>query len=207
MDYKTYSHRFADLVLSEDSRFKDDFKDITEVLSSISEEDLINGYLEDRRRRENAKSLSTTLNKLIKEKLVKKKWIPEAAIFRDKEYIKNKSKWRLDFTKNDISIEVAFNHGGDIAHNLMKPVLASELNHVEKDNQTEIGIIICATDSLKKAGNFDGAIGPMEKFISYLRPYSSYLTVPILIIGLKPPKTFKIDSDKKSPTYKEIIYL
>ena len=89
---------------------------------------------------------------------------------------------------------------GDIAHNLMKPVLASQLNHVEKDNQKG-GIIICATDSLK-AGNFDSAIGPMEKFISYLKPYSTYLTVPILIIGLKPPKIFKIDSETK-----EIIYL
>ena len=202
MNYETFSHRHAEYILAEHPRFKNDFKGIKEVLSSISDQDLIDGYQEDRRKRKNAKSLSTALNKLIRKKLVEKQWIPEAAIFRDKEYTKNKTKWRLDFTKNDISIEVAFNHGGDIAHNLMKPVLASQLNHVEKDNQTEIGIIICATDSLKKAGNFDSAIGPMEKFISYLKPYSTYLTVPILIIGLKPPKIFKIDSETK-----EIIYL
>ena len=110
-------------------------------------------------------------------------------------------------TKNDISIEVGFNHGGDIAHNLMKPVIASELNHVKKDNQTELGIIICATDALKTSGGFDNAVGPMEKYISYLKPYSNYITVPVLIIGLLPPKSFRIDSDKKSPTYREIIDL
>ena len=206
MEYTTYSHRFADLVLSEDIKFKDDFIDIKEVLHSISEEDLKKGYLEDRRLRKSAKSLSVTINRLIKEKLEYRGWLSEAAIFREDEYLKNKT-WRLDFTKNDISIEVGFNHGGDIAHNLMKPVIASELNHVKKDNQTKLGIIICATDALKTSGGFDNAVGPMEKYISYLKPYSNYITVPVLIIGLLPPKSFQIDSDKKSSTYKEIVDL
>lgn len=204
MEYITYSHRFADLVLDKNDRFKNDFDEIKNVIKSISEEDLKKGYLEDKKKRSSAKSLSVTINRIIKEKLEHKGWISEAAIFREDEYLKNKT-WRLDFTKNDISIEVGFNHGGDIAHNLMKPVIASELNHVKKDNQTELGIIICATDALKASGGFDGAVGPMEKYISYLKPYSNYITVPLLIIGLLPPKSFKIDSDKDSSTYKEII--
>ena len=206
MEFITYSHRFADLVLSEQIKFRNDFLDIKNMLSSISEQDLKKGYLEDRKKRTSAKSLSVTINSLIKEKLESKGWMSEAAIFREDEYLKNKT-WRLDFTKNDISIEVGFNHGGDIAHNLMKPVIASELNHVKKDNQTELGIIICATDALKTSGGFDNAVGPMEKYISYLKPYSNYITVPVLIIGLLPPKSFRIDSDKKSPTYREIIDL
>ena len=49
---------------------------------------------------------------------------------------------RLDFAKNDISIEVGFNHGEAIAWNFIKPTLAGELNHVEKAIQTKICIII-----------------------------------------------------------------
>ena len=49
------------------------------------------------------------LNKA-KEGLKEKDWNTESAIFKDKEYEKNKSYWRLDFAKKNISIEVAFNH-------------------------------------------------------------------------------------------------
>lgn len=96
----------------------------------------------------------------------------------------------MDFAKDDISIEVAFNHAEAIAWNLTKPVLASELNHVKKDIQTKIGVIITATQSMKEAGGFDGAIGTFEKFQDYLPPLQNLLTVPILLIGLLPPKSF-----------------
>ena len=79
----------------------------------------------------------------------------------------------------------------------MKPVLASELNHVKKDVQTEIGVIIVATDKMKKMGNFDSAIGTFEKFQEYFKPYHNLITVPIVLIGLCAPETFKIDKDSK----------
>ena len=60
-----------------------------------------------------------------------------------------------DFAKENIAIEVAFNHGGNVSWNLIKPVLSSELNHVEKAIQTQAGIVITATDAMKKAGGYD----------------------------------------------------
>ena len=66
--------------------------------------------------------------------------------------------------QKDISIEVAFNHSTVIAWNLIKPALASELNHVQKAIQTKIGVIITATNDMKVAGGFDSAIGTYEKF-------------------------------------------
>ena len=98
--------------------------------------------------------------------------------------------------KENISIEVAFNHSTVIAWNLLKPVLASELNHVQKAIQTKIGIIICATQSLKSTGNFDGAIGTFENFLLHLRPMMNQLSVPLLIIGLEAPETFVMSEIK-----------
>ena len=103
---------------------------------------------------------------------------------------KEKGTWRLDFSKDNIAIEVAFNHGGNVSWNLLKPVLSSELNHVEKAIQTKAGILITATDAMKKAGGFDGAVGSYEKYIEYLKPLNNILTTPLVIIGLEPPESF-----------------
>ena len=104
-------------------------------------------------------------------------------------------RWRLDFAKESISVEVAFNHGEAIAWNLLKPVLAGELNHVKKEVDTEIGVIICATQELKESGGFDGSIGEFEKFLTYLKPLRNILTIPIVIVGLKAPRTFNIRTE------------
>ena len=79
----------------------------------------------------------------------------------------------------------------------MKPVIASELNHVKKAIQTKIGVIIFATDNMKKNGAFDGAVGSYEKALRYLKPMNNFITCPLAIIGLLPPKTFRIKKIKK----------
>lgn len=60
-----------------------------------------------------------------------------------------------------------------------------------------MGVIITATQEMKKNGNFDGAIGTFEKFIYHLKPMMNQLNVPLLLIGLKAPKTFKIVKKKE----------
>lgn len=136
-------------------------------------------------------SLSKAINDLLKERFTSAGWKEESPIFQETEY--EGERWRLDFAKSAISIEVAFNHGEAIAWNLLKPVLASELNHVRKAIQTEVGIVIAATGALKAAGAFDSAVGEYEKFIRYLKPLSAVLTVPMVIIGLEPPETFILE--------------
>jgi hypothetical protein len=78
----------------------------------------------------------------------------------------------------------------------MKPVLASELNHVEKAIQTRMGVIITATDNLKKLGGFDSAVGSFEKYKSYLRPFNAIITVPLVLIGLEAPTSFFVNHTK-----------
>ena len=93
-----------------------------------------------------------------------------------------------------MAIEVAFNHGEAIAWNLMKPSIAAEINHV--DVQTDIGVgigvVITATENLKKAGDFDNAVGTYEKVKRYLNPMFQKLTVPIILVGLEAPESFHV---------------
>ena len=198
MKTKFYYHRHSNHLVENDEKFKNDYNEIISVINSVSDEELVKGFNQRKMIRPNTKSLSEPVNYLLKEKLLQLGWKSESGIFKEPPYNQgNRSRWRLDFAKNKISIEVAFNHQEATAHNIMKPVLASELNHVKKDIQTELGIIIVATEAMKKGGNFDSAIGTFEKFIEYFKPYNNLITVPIVLIGLEKPNTFYIDKKTK----------
>ncbi|MFJ7994295.1 BglII/BstYI family type II restriction endonuclease [Peribacillus frigoritolerans] len=195
MEVRLHSHRNALTILQNEPEYQEAWAEILHILENLTDEriiDCFNTYY-----REKNKSLSTSINKLLKEDFSTFGWQTESAIFQEPQYHDVKGDyWRLDMAKDDISIEVAFNHSTVIAWNLLKPVLASELNHVQKAIQTKLGVIICATQNLKVAGNFDGAVGTFEKFIDHLRPMMNQLSVPLLIIGLEAPSTFILSEIK-----------
>ena len=191
MNYKLHSFRHAEIILNNEPTFSTVWNELLNTIKSISDEEIITHHENNSRK---AKSISESINNILKTKLVKFGWNEESYIFQDDEYSGNR--WRLDFAKESISVEVAFNHGEAIAWNLIKPVLASELNHVQKEIDTEIGVIICATKELKDKGGFDGAVGEYEKFLTYLNPLRDVLSVPIVIIGLEAPKSFEIEVKK-----------
>jgi len=191
LEYKLHSFRHAQIILENENTYNKVWGELLKTIKSITDDEIINYYENNKRK---AKSISEAINNILKDKLVKLGWNEESYIFQDDEYSGNR--WRLDFAKESVSVEVAFNHGEAIAWNLIKPVLASELNHVQKEIDTEIGVIICATKDLKEKGGFDGAVGEYEKFLTYLNPLRDVLSVPIAIIGLEAPKTFEIEVKK-----------
>ena len=186
MKFVYESHRNAYELLEKNIHYMNDWHSIKNVIESITDEQLIE-YFNKHSSGKN-KSLSVTINRILKDELTKIGWESESLIFQDPEY--QGDKWRLDFAKNKIAVEVAFNHGEATAWNLIKPNLSGELNHVKKAIQTEVGILITATNELKLSCGFDSAVGSYEKFLSYLKPMRHMLTVPMLIIGLEKPKTF-----------------
>lgn len=194
MEYIKHSFRHAEDIFKNDKDFTYLWDEIIEVLDNISDDDLITEFNSETRK---AKSISEAINKLIAKRLREKGWNEQSRIFADPDYSDNKGTWRLDFAKDNIAIEVAFNHGGNVSWNLIKPVLSSELNHVKKAIQTQAGVVITATDSMKKAGGFDNAIGTYEKYVEYLKPLNNLLTTPMVIIGLEPPKKFTIEWKKE----------
>jgi hypothetical protein len=164
--------------------------EVVTAIESISEEEIAARFESSSRV---SKSLSAIINTLLHERLVVLGWADESPIFADASYLTgDKGRFRLDFAKDVVSVEVAFNHGEAAAWNLLKPVLASELNHVQKAIQTQAGIIITATEEMKAAGGFDSAVGTYEKYVNYLRPLSNVLTVPLAVVGLKAPRRFRV---------------
>lgn len=216
MKFQVFSHRHAKQILENTPEYQQLYLDVLEAIDNVSEERLIRHFIDNYESVGKAKkSISESINQSLKVELIAAGWTAEARIFRDADF--GDGKWRLDFAKSTpipetdsrlygeisetgVSIEVGFNHSGSIAWNLLKPVLASELNHVEKDIQTSVGIVITASRKLQVAGGFDGAIGVFEDYVSHLIPLRDVLTVPILVIGLDAPDSFKIRHTKKGNT-------
>jgi hypothetical protein len=207
MDYQLHDHRFALNIVESNPELKSLWEEVLNVVTSISDEELMREFTTGRK----SMSLSDSINKILDRKLVNFGWIPQSAIFQGNDY--RDKRWRLDFSKKiltpqksitGIAIEVAFNHGEAIAWNLMKPVLAAEINQVETETNigSGIGIYICATSKLKEAGGFDSAVGEYEKVLRYLDPMFQKLSVPLIVIGLKAPKTFRIIKSKDPVTKK-----
>ena len=207
MKFVTTQHRFGIDIIKSDERLSSLWQDIVKTLEGLTDERIISEY----ELSINAMSISAAINNLIDSDLQKLGWTPQSAIFQGAEY-ESKS-WKLDFAKTSnsqkdgksgIAIEVAFNHGEAIAWNLLKPVLAAEINHVntETDIGVGVGVYICVTENLKEAGAFDSAVGEYEKVLRYLSPLFAKLTVPMVIIGLEAPETFRVEKRKNVITGK-----
>lgn len=184
------NHRHVEAVL-ESEGIKRDWLELKEVLEGISDDEIAEYHTINYPK---AMSLSRAYNSLIKEKLTDKGWMDEPRLFSDSNF--HDKAWRLDFAKGKIAVEVSFNHGEALAWNMMKLTLAAEMNHVEKEFQSKVGIIILATADLKKAGCFDGACGEWEKAVRYLMPMQSQLSSPILLLGIEAPAFKIIDHGK-----------
>lgn len=208
MRLEFYPHRHADAIIYYDKYLRSRYQEFIGAMQSISEEELIHDFQERKAqhgvRKTNFKSLSHSINALLKQRMsLISGWENEVDIFNDKAGIIGNTEWRLDFACRDgFAVEVAFNHGEAIAWNLIKPILASELNHVEKAFQTRIGIYVCATEAMKRAGNFDSSSGSYEKVKRYLLPMMNQLTTPMMLIGIDAPQTFYIDKQNR-----EVVYL
>jgi hypothetical protein len=190
MKFNTFSHRNALELFETSPRYQALWVEIQLIVESVVDAEIIADF----ESRKAPKSISSSINTLLKERFETSGWAAESHIFADGEY--RTSRWRLDFAKNEISVEVGFNHGGSVAWNLIKPALASELNHVKKAIQTSAGVIITATNDMKVLGGFDNAIGSFEDYVQYLKPMQQMLTPPLLIVGLEPPQSFHIEHAK-----------
>lgn len=202
MEYRLAEYRHG-LAVAEKPHLKPDLSEFLSVIENITDEDIISQFNQGQEAalasgKKLAKSASDAINKLIDDRLKAKGWQAQSAIFGDKNF--KKMGWALDFAKlngsqGTYSVEVVFNNAGSLGWNLIKLVLACERNHVEKAIDTEIGIIVLATKDLESVGGFEGnAIATFENAQLSLKAMQTILTsTPIILVGLEPMKTFRIE--------------
>ena len=124
------------------------------------------------------------MSSLIDEKFNYSKWLKSKLIFNDVNQEYKSERWSLDYIKNKVSVEVAFNHEEGTSWNIIKGILANKSNKIRKNVNIEYTIIITATNDLMRTGGFDNAIGTYEKYIKYLVAFDEIVRYPIILIGL-----------------------
>lgn len=200
-----YSFRFAEVILQSTPHLSQLWDELLSCINSISDEDIKVRHLQITSRK-NTKSLSKAINQLLDERLKAKGWENQSAIFGTPEYLEEgEGPWTLDFSKaatledgskSGIAIEVAFNHAEAAAWNLTKPMLAAEINDIRVQTHIGegVGVVIVASSELKKNGAFDGAVGDFRRYEKTLKAMRNTLTVPIMLLGLGAPRTFKVQA-------------
>lgn len=92
--------------------------------------------------------------------------------------------WTMDFKKDYIGIEVSFNNAGVLAQNLLRLSVMSESHLKTKEERIRLGILITATDSLKRWSNMDDTVLTFEA-VNRIFPLINFnIPTPIVVIGL-----------------------
>jgi hypothetical protein len=187
MDFKTYKNFNFEKISIEDNTL---LENIFSNLSSITSDEVVNEFSSNR----NLKSISKPLNSIISDRFIKSNWIPEKPILSSNVNLSlsYSKRWTLDFYKNRIGLEVAFDHNVGIAWNLTKLFMAANENEFEKAIDIKLGVLITADNQLKTKGGFDGSIGTFEQYVEYSKVFESIYKMRILIIGLSAPNDFWI---------------
>jgi len=107
-------------------------------------------------------------------------WTHQPRLFRSREL----EKWKMDFLRQGIGIEVSFNHAEAIPWQFTRLNVAGESERVLPAAQIDVGVVICATRSFKTWARMDSSVGTFDTFKAWLREMRPILPVPILLIGL-----------------------
>jgi len=200
--------------------FKDIFNELCNCIKNISDQEIrlefdkycnetYKNYPELPKTTKPNKSPAKIINKQIKKSLRMAKWKSEEPIFYKKgdKNLENKifESLKMDFAKEPFAVEVSFNHGEAMEHNLLKPFLACTDhlgNRTRRVKGYKIGVIIVPTEEFKKNMNLDNTVSNFDKWKSYFDLYSELRLIPYVLIGLKPLKTF-IVKEERLPSVQE----
>ena len=108
-------------------------------------------------------------------------WTPQPHLFEAAEL----EKWKMDFRKDGIGVEVSFNHAEAIPWQFTRLNIAGESERVVEEHRIDVGVVVCAAPSLKRWARMDSAVGTFQQFRAWLREMRPILPVPLMLIGLE----------------------
>ena len=179
MNFDSYAHRFADVILNSDYELK---KEIEDVIQSIDFSDAQRRFEEENVIRKKAsKKLAqgkqSTINSMFREEFQKRGWEVEKNVFNDPD-----NDLTIDFWKRNIGVDVAFSHRSYIGGDLLRLQAGAEVKNIIK-----VGVYICPAKSFAKVVSPKDAstMANYERAKWYLDNFYAVFTVPILLIKLK----------------------
>ena len=189
MRYKITRYGLTNISEEAKNKLEGLISEIVEQLLSIDDDEIVS---EQEAYVGRTKSISKPLTNILEERMVHKEWNKEVRIFQSNFKSYQTNRWSLDFEKDGISLEIAFNHEEGTAWNIIKGYISNKSTKITKTITTIGSIIITATNDLKRIGGFDSSIGSFEKYQEYMGVFEELLEYPIILIGLEGPDTFMV---------------
>jgi len=91
---------------------------------------------------------------------------------------------KMDIIKDDIGVEISFNHAEAIPWTFTRLNIAGESERVLEGSRIDVGVAIFATDTLKAWAKMDSAVGTFEIAEAWLSMMKPIMPIPILVLGL-----------------------
>lgn len=171
------------------------WNEFREQLSSISAADISEFHRNlvrdavDKKRRPQA-GAQTALNSLIDARLAGQSWRTQPPLYIGGDRRGHElAGWKMDFKKERVGVEIAFNHQEAIPWIFTRLNLAGESDEVLPDSKIEVGIAVFAAHSLKNWGRMDGAVGTFHQAKLWLEKMRPVMPVPIAVVGLHAAET------------------
>ena len=178
MHYLLHDYRHAEQILSGRAAWQELHGEIAE----LSAQEILDTHLsyEGQGKRTPAGGQSA-LNLVFRSRLIPLGWEPEPRLFDDVRF----RKWKMDFIKERIGIEVSFNHAEAIPWTFTRLNIAGESNDVVDSHRIDVGVAIFATDDLKAWAKMDSAVGTYEVATAWLEIMRPIMPIPVLVLGLR----------------------
>jgi hypothetical protein len=179
MEFSTHDFRHAREILDN----RDSWAELQLVAKSITREDILHAHdsLVAGAKTEPAGG-QKAINRLFKERLEPLGWNAEPRLFADTD--QGLRKWKMDFIKARIGVEVAFNHAQAIPWIFTRLNIAGESQKVVEEHQVDVGVAFFAAESLKRWARMDNAVGTFEWAKAWLEMMRPIMPIPILVVGL-----------------------
>ena len=179
MEFSTHDFRHAREILEN----RDSWGELVQVTRSIGGDDIVQAHLSSGA---GGKSLraggQAAVNRLFRERLAPFGWIQEPRLFSESGG--DLRKWKMDFIKARIGVEVSFNHFEAVPWTFTRLNIAGESEKVVEEHKIDVGVAFFATDSLKKWAKMDGTVGTFEMAKAWLEMMRPIMPIPVLVVGL-----------------------
>ncbi|MFI5184241.1 MAG: BglII/BstYI family type II restriction endonuclease [Vicinamibacteria bacterium] len=192
MNYESYAFRHADRLLVG----MDAWADLRAAIQRFDSDLVVERHLEltsDKLERgvSTPAGAQTAMNSLFEDFLPDPPWTHQPRLFRQSKSGPGvgvdplkMSLWKMDFLRDRLGVEVAFNHAEAVAWQFTRLNIAGESERVLAESQIDVGVVVAADQSLKSWGRMDSAVLTFETCRAWLREMRAILPIPILVVGL-----------------------
>jgi hypothetical protein len=179
VEFSTHDFRHAREILEN----RDSWSELELAARSITRADILQVHeaFETERKRSPAGG-QTAINRLFRERLSPSGWIEEPRLFPATEEALRK--WKMDFIKARIGVEVSFNHAEAVPWTFTRLNIAGESDKVLAEHRIDVGVAFFATETLKRWARMDSAVGTFELAKAWLEMMRPIMPIPILVVGL-----------------------